>query len=83
MPAADPAGDGATVDLTDLEVIRRFSLAVRQGTATRADVVAALTADLDRLGAPVPASSRPRPAKPSPTGRGTAGRARTAPTSRG
>ena len=34
------------VQLTDLEVIQRFSLAVRGATADRADVVAALEADL-------------------------------------
>src|SRR4051812_18609464 len=35
-----------TVELTDLEVITRFSLAVRTAKADRADVVAALRADL-------------------------------------
>ncbi|MGB8649066.1 MAG: hypothetical protein WCD35_00245 [Mycobacteriales bacterium] len=34
------------VQLTDLEVIQRFSLAVRGATAGRADVIAALEADL-------------------------------------
>lgn len=34
------------VQLTDLEVIQRFSLAVRGATATRADVLEALEADL-------------------------------------
>ena len=34
------------VQLTDLEVIQRFSLAVRGATASRAEVVAALEADL-------------------------------------
>lgn len=34
------------VQLPDLEVIQRFSLAVRGATAPRADVVAALQADL-------------------------------------
>jgi hypothetical protein len=34
------------VQLTDLEVIQRFSLAVRGATADRAAVVAALEADL-------------------------------------
>lgn len=34
------------VSLTDLEVIQRYSLAVRGATAPRADLVAALQADL-------------------------------------
>ena len=34
------------VQLTDLEVIQRWSLAVRSATADRAEVVAALRADL-------------------------------------
>src|SRR4051794_32160022 len=34
------------VELTDLEVIQRWSLAVRSASADRADVVAALRADL-------------------------------------
>lgn len=76
MPAADRAGDDAPVDLTDLETIRRFSLAVRQATASRAELVAALSADLERLGAATPPKSRPRPAKPSPTARTATGRPR-------
>ncbi len=76
MPAADGVGDEAPVDLTDLETIRRFSLAVRQPTASRADLVAALSADLERLGAAQPPKGRPRPVKPSPTGRTTTGRPR-------
>lgn len=49
------------VQLTDLEVIQRFSLAVRGATASRAEVVAALQADLAQLGAaPAPrAAARP------------------------
>ena len=39
------------VQLTDLEVIQQFSLAVRGATASRADVIAALEADLAYLGA--------------------------------
>lgn len=39
------------VQLTDLEVIQRFSLAVRGATASRAEVVAALQADLAFLSA--------------------------------
>ena len=38
------------VQLTDLEVIQRYSLAVRGATASRAELVAALQADLDWLG---------------------------------
>ena len=37
------------VTLTDLEVIQRWSLAVRQASADRAEIVAALRADLDWL----------------------------------
>jgi hypothetical protein len=39
------------VQLTYLEVIQQFSLAVRGATASRADVIAALEADLAYLGA--------------------------------
>jgi hypothetical protein len=74
MPSPSPSpqsgrgsGRGADdVELTDLEIIRRYSLAVRQDVADRAEVLAALRADLDRLAG----SSRPRtPAtttRPSP-----------------
>jgi hypothetical protein len=41
---APPSGD--RVELTDLEVIQRWSLAVRGATAERSEVVAALRADL-------------------------------------
>src|SRR3954469_14076139 len=41
---APPSGD--RVELTDLEVIQRWSLAVRGASADRADVIAALRADL-------------------------------------
>src|SRR6185503_6577750 len=37
------------VTLTDLEIIQRWSLAVRQASADRAEIVAALRADLDWL----------------------------------
>jgi hypothetical protein len=37
------------VQLTDLEVIQRYSLAVRGATASRDELVAALQADLDWL----------------------------------
>jgi type II secretory pathway component HofQ len=42
--------DNDTVQLTDLEVIQQFSLAVRGATASRRDVIAALEADLAFLG---------------------------------
>jgi hypothetical protein len=41
---APPSGD--RIDLTDLEVIQRWSLAVRGASADRKEVVAALKADL-------------------------------------
>lgn len=60
--ASDRAGDDALVDLTELEVVRRYSLAVRQGSAPRDEVLAALQADLDRLATPSgSARSRPSP----------------------
>lgn len=37
------------VQLTDLEVIQRYSLAVRGASASRSEVIAALQADLDWL----------------------------------
>ena len=37
------------VQLTDLQVIQRYSLAVRGATASRVELVAALQADLDWL----------------------------------
>ena len=43
------------VSLPDLEVISRFSLAVRSATAPRAEVVAALEADLAFLRGTAPA----------------------------
>jgi hypothetical protein len=42
--AAPPTGD--RIELTDLEVIQRWSLAVRGASADRAEVVATLRADL-------------------------------------
>jgi hypothetical protein len=57
---APPSGD--RVELTDLEVIQRWSLAVRGASAERAEVVAALRADLAWLerGRSAPAPSTPR-----------------------
>jgi hypothetical protein len=46
-----------SVQLTDLQVIQRYSLAVRAAAAPRADLVAALRADLAWL------TSKPAPAK--------------------
>ena len=37
------------VQLTDLEVIQRYSLAVRGASASRADLISALQSDLDWL----------------------------------
>lgn len=50
------------VQLTDLEVIQQFSLAVRGATASRADVIAALEADLAWLSA----NGRARAVRPAP-----------------
>ncbi len=47
------------VQLTDLEVIQRYSLAVRGATASRAELIEALQADLDWLGGGV---AKPAPA---------------------
>src|SRR2546423_9972847 len=44
IPGPLPSGD--RVELTDLEVIQRWSLAVRGASAERSEVVAALRADL-------------------------------------
>jgi hypothetical protein len=38
--------DSDRVDLTELDVITRYSLAVRHGTAVRAEVIQTLRADL-------------------------------------
>jgi hypothetical protein len=55
------------VQLTDLQVIQQFSLAVRGATAERAQVVAALEADLAYLKgarkAPTKAPARKAPTK--------------------
>jgi len=65
---------GDDVSLTDLEVIQRFSLAVRGASAPRDEVVAALRADLafltdrtpDRLGEPARAAARTPATRTSP-----------------
>jgi hypothetical protein len=60
---APPSGD--RVELTDLEVIQRWSLAVRGASAERSEVVAALRSDLAWLegGRRTPAPARKAPAK--------------------
>jgi len=47
------------VQLPDLEVISRYSLAVRAATAPREEVVAALRADLEWLTSGSPATATP------------------------
>lgn len=86
MPSPSPSpspgrGSGRLaeeVDLTDLEIIRRYSLAVRQDTADRSELLAVLHADLDRLErdrARTPATKRParRTAKRAPAATRPAG----------
>ena len=51
------------VQLTDLEVIQRYSLAVRGATASRDELVAALQADLDWLRGGRPAAAKAAPEK--------------------
>lgn len=69
-PAPSPRVPGrgvGDVDLTDLEIIRRYSLAVRQDSASRADLLAVLRSDLDRLEhASAPARSASPTSRPSP-----------------
>ena len=50
-----------SVPLTDLELIQRYSLAVRSATAPRADVIEALRADLAWLEETAPARPARRP----------------------
>jgi hypothetical protein len=52
------------VRLVDLEVIQRFSIAVRGESAPRAEVIEALRADLEWLGAAAPAPASATPAAP-------------------
>lgn len=86
MPSPSPSpspgrGSGRRaeeVDLTDLEIIRRYSLAVRQDTADRSELLAVLRADLDRLErdrARTPATKGPaqRTAKRAPAATRSAG----------
>ena len=60
------------VQLTDLEVIQRYSLAVRGATASRAELVTALRADLawlegGRRAAPAQAGAKPAKKAPAKT----------------
>lgn len=57
------------VTLTDLEVITRYSLALRTATADRAELVRVLRDDLEWLTAPAPEPS-PSPRPPAPRKRG-------------
>lgn len=93
-PAPSPrsaAGDPDHVDLTDLEIIRRYSLVVRQGSAGRAEVLAALRSDVERLerssrsSRTAGASARPSPqaASKTPSKRPAAKRAPAKRTARG
>lgn len=43
---ASSEGDADRIDLTELDVITRYSLAVRHGTADRAELIQTLRADL-------------------------------------
>ena len=54
------------VQLTDLEVIQQFSLAVRGASAPRAQVIAALESDLAYLKAAKKAPAQKAPAKKAP-----------------
>jgi hypothetical protein len=55
--------DTDDVQLTDLEVIQQFSLAVRGATASRAQVIAALESDLAYLRKPAAKAAAKAPAK--------------------
>ena len=59
--------DGPTMRLTDLEIIKRFSLAVRQDSAPAADVLEALDASraavLKVIGKPPAKKAAARPRK--------------------
>ena len=85
-PDAPPPGDMSSADrvtLTDLEVITRYSLALRTATADRAELVRVLRDDLEWLTAPesepAPGSRPPAPAvEPSPGPRPPAPRKRAA-----
>jgi hypothetical protein len=74
LPLTGPPGDvdrvvgmaDDNVQLTDLEVIQQFSLAVRGASAPREQVIAALEADLAWLnGSPRTAAPAKAPARPA------------------
>jgi len=71
---APPSGD--RVELTDLEVIQRWSLAVRGASADRSEVIAALRSDLAWLEGQRRPTGR-APAKKAPAKKAT-GRSATA-----
>jgi hypothetical protein len=56
------------VQLSDLEVVQRWSLAVRSATAPRAELVAALESDLAWLTASAAPATRPRRRAAAPDG---------------
>jgi len=65
------------VDLTDLDVFARYSLAVRAATADRAELIAALRSDLawlERDSRPAPTRQRTTAPRPAPAKRATAGK---------
>ena len=57
------------VQLTDLEVIQRYSLAVRGASASRSELIAALSADLDWLKGGRSGPVKKAPAKRAPAKR--------------
>jgi hypothetical protein len=63
------AENGDRVDLTELDVITRYSLAVRAATADRDELIATLRADLDWL-----EGGRPRTTTRRTTAKKTASR---------
>lgn len=67
------ADDPDRVDLTELDVITRYSLAVRHGTADRSELIETLRADLNWLeggrGTTARTASRKAPAKKTTTRR--------------
>jgi hypothetical protein len=64
---APGAGAGDPVVLTDLEVITRYSLALRAGSAEREELIGVLRDDLEWLTATAPGRS-PAPARPPEPG---------------
>lgn len=55
---------GNEVRLVDLEVIKRYSLAVRQESAEAEDLLAALDASRETVLASLPPGARPEPDEP-------------------